>query len=510
MNNNQNPTHLPQQPLNIPPINPELSLEQQQQLQTQSQFQQKQSLIEKVNTTASGVFDYLKTKANTIPGKIPGNFIPKNLLSENLDPLTILTEISPENFYSVLEKNIKEIQCQKLLKTSLNDLTVLSYVTNPKQINNSLFSTSYVLYDVSTPQFNWLVNRRYSDFIWLRECLQSLFPADLMPCLPKKKIGNRRFEEDFLKKRTQGLQNFLNEIIKIEKYKSTEPLTIFLSCMDRNMFEQQMKRLSPKVLIHQTTPSLGSIEGKIKVLNLNQEFSSDTISYFNQISTYFTSQTDILNQINTSLKKYNNCMKDAYKHLEDVENNFSKLVDYIDKVNLSPKMSKTYEQYEVFFKNWKRIQLNQTCIIKDLVNKFFKNIKNKSEAFIEIIYKQQMLQDEYQTMRNKLFAKKELLWQQMDISKWDLNQLEPIDTTRLYRDKPYAQEKMCFKETLELDVKGDFLGYYYYKIHHILLELIKDFNFSYLENITDFTNQIQPTLTDGITVWSSIVSNIPK
>ena len=56
-----------------------------------------------------------------------------------------------------------------------------------EEINNSIFSQSYVLYDVSTPQFNWLVNRRYSDFIWLRDCLHSLFPCDILPLLPKKK-----------------------------------------------------------------------------------------------------------------------------------------------------------------------------------------------------------------------------------------------------------------------------------------------------------------------------------
>ena len=95
-----------------------------------------QSFLEKVNTTASGVFDFLKSKAPPIPNKI----IPKKLL-ENVDPLTIISEIKDENFRKIAEKSIKEINCLKLEKTKLNDLTIKVNVSNPKQINNnSLFS----------------------------------------------------------------------------------------------------------------------------------------------------------------------------------------------------------------------------------------------------------------------------------------------------------------------------------------------------------------------------------
>ena len=96
----------------------------------------------------------------------------------------------------------------------MNDLTIIVNILNPKQITNtSFFSKNYVLYEISTPQFNWVVNRRYSDFIWLRDCLKNFFPGDTLPFLPKKKIGKRNFEHDFINKRAQGLQNFMNEVI---------------------------------------------------------------------------------------------------------------------------------------------------------------------------------------------------------------------------------------------------------------------------------------------------------
>ena len=156
----------------------------------QPQNKSSQSFIEKVNSTASGVFDFLKSKAPPIPT----NIITKKLL-DNVDPLTIITEIKEENFKKILEKSIKEIDCLKLEKTKLNDLTIEVVVSNPKQItNNSFFSKNYVLYDISTPKLNWVVNRRYSDFIWLRDCLKYLFPGDILPILPKKKIGKRFYK----------------------------------------------------------------------------------------------------------------------------------------------------------------------------------------------------------------------------------------------------------------------------------------------------------------------------
>ena len=201
--------------------------------QIQSLNKSSQSFLEKVNSTASGVFDFLKSKAPPITS----NIIPKKLLA-NVDPLTIISEIKLENFDKIAQNSIKEIDCVKLEKTKLNDLTVIVNLSNPKQINNnSFFSKNYIVYDISTPQFNWIVNRRYSDFIWLRDCLKYQFPGDILPLLPKKKIGNRRFEQDFINKRAQGLQKFMNEIINNEKYKASEVLNIFLSINDRSLFE---------------------------------------------------------------------------------------------------------------------------------------------------------------------------------------------------------------------------------------------------------------------------------
>ena len=160
-----------------------------------------------------------------------------NLIKKE-DPLNIITDISPKFYEELIEKYKKEIQCQNLEKSKISDIEIKSIISNPRKINDSLLKNSYVIYDITTPKLNWFVNRRYSDFIWLREILMSLFPTILIPQLPKKKIGNRRFEDDFVQKRIKGLQNFLDEILKNEILKTSEPLITF-----NNFFIFRRKRL---------------------------------------------------------------------------------------------------------------------------------------------------------------------------------------------------------------------------------------------------------------------------
>ena len=474
--------------------------------QIQSLNKSSQSFLEKVNSTASGVFDFLKSKAPPITS----NIIPKKLLA-NVDPLTIISEIKLENFDKIAQNSIKEIDCVKLEKTKLNDLTVIVNLSNPKQINNnSFFSKNYIVYDISTPQFNWIVNRRYSDFIWLRDCLKYQFPGDILPLLPKKKIGNRRFEQDFINKRAQGLQKFMNEIINNEKYKASEVLNIFLSINDRTLFETQMKNITPKSLIRLNVQSIPNFEGKNKIIDINVNNESIIFSHFSSIANYLNGHNDFLENLHTNLRSYKKCMNEAYRILEEIENSFSKLSMMLTKVNISDKMNNVYHNYEIFFKNWKKIQFNQNLLIKDVVKNFYKDVKLKCDAIIENYEKVQTLQEEYLNNKNKLMAKKEMLWKQMDISKWDLGQGEVLDNQRLFSDKIYAQDKMCYKESFDLKIQNNLLGYYFYHTDINFKKLIKDLNTSFVSNIKEFSNQIYPSLSDGINVWSNLETNIKK
>ena len=451
--------------------------------------------------------------AQNIPSPQSPSFLQKmsetamNLIKKE-DPLNLIMDINPKFLDDLIKKSKKEIKSPILQKSKISNIEIKSIISNPRKINESLVKNSYLLYDITTPKMNWYVNRRYSDFLWLREILSSMFPTILLPQLPKKKIGNRRFENDFVEKRIKGLQDFLDEILKNEIIKTAEPLISFLSLTERGFFEQQMKLLTPKILNIDNIGSIGSFEGKIEVADMEDEQYNNNKNYFNSVETFFNLSAEEIKNIKSNLKEYNINMILASQNLEQVENGFSRLNQFYNKANLAKDICNVFEQYQIFFKNWKRLQINQTEIIRKKLNNYFNYIRNKGNSLVELIKKQNELQSDYNKMKENLFNKKENLWKKMEINKWEMNQMTQIDSVLLFRDKNYAFSKMCFQETMNLNNKGDLLGYYY--INNILniKNVLANIEKYSVDNLVDFSKEIEPTVTDVVNVWSNLASNL--
>ena len=451
--------------------------------------------------------------AQNIPSPQSPSFLQKmsetamNLIKKE-DPLNLIMDINPTFLDDLITKSKKEIKSPILQKSKISNIEIKSIISNPRKINESLVKNSYLLYDITTPKMNWYVNRRYSDFLWLREILSSMFPTILLPQLPKKKIGNRRFENDFVEKRIKGLQDFLDEILKNEIIKTAEPLISFLSLTERGFFEQQMKILTPKILNIDNIGSIGSFEGKIEVADMEDEQYNNNKNYFNSVETFFNLSAEEIKNIKSNLKEYNINMILASQNLEQVENGFSRLNQFYNKANLAKDICNVFEQYQIFFKNWKRLQINQTEIIRKKLNNYFNYIRNKGNSLVELIKKQNELQSDYNKMKENLLNKKENLWKKMEINKWEMNQMTQIDSVLLFRDKNYAFSKMCFQETMNLNNKGDLLGYYY--INNILniKNVLANIEKYSVDNLVDFSKEIEPTVTDVVNVWSNLASNL--
>ena len=429
-----------------------------------------------------------------------------NLIKKE-DPLNLITDINPKFYEEIIEKSKKEIQCQTLQKNDMSDIEIKSIISNPRKVSDSLLKNSYLIYDITTPKLNWFVNRRYSDFVWLREILISLFPTVLIPQLPKKKIGNRRFEEDFVEKRLKGLQNFLDEVLKNEILKTAEPLKTFLSLTERGFFEQQMKVLTPKNILIDSILGIKSFSGKIQVADLETEQLNNSKTYFASVENFFNTQEEELKNIKYNLNEYNLHMVEVCKHLEQMENGFGRLSQYYSKANLEKDICNVLEQYQIFFKNWKRVQINQTSIIRNKLLEYFKYIKNKGLSLIELLKKQNEIQNEYNKIKDDLINKKESYWKKMDITKWEMNPMAQIDSAQLFRDKNYAFSKMCFQETLIVNNKGDLLGYYYRNNVLNIKDVINNITKFSVDNLKGFSKEIEPTVTDVLNVWSNLESS---
>lgn len=73
-------------------------------------------------------------------------------------------------------------------------------------------------YEVASSRRGTKVIRRYSDFVWLLDCLHKRYPFRQLPLLPPKRVainGNHlAAEANFLEKRRRGLSRFSNALVR--------------------------------------------------------------------------------------------------------------------------------------------------------------------------------------------------------------------------------------------------------------------------------------------------------
>jgi hypothetical protein len=405
-----------------------------------------------------------------------------------------------ENTQIIIPNEITEINCKKLEKNILNDKQVIIEIKNPKVITGSYFQVNYIQYEVYTNITNWLVYRRYSDFEWLRYNLRKLYPKYFCPPIPNKKIGSRRFENDFVEKRMKFLNKFINSVCENEIFKTSEPLIAFLSLQDRTQFEEKMKE------INSFTPSnfvedVKNFDGIVKLIEDNNN------QYYKNISNYFKLQSQVLDRLNYNLKQYYYNISAACMNLDEVYNDFNNLFNLNKRINMKEEIIKTYEKLGVFFKNWKKIIFNQNEIIKDNIKNFFKYVKMEGKSYSELIASRDEIKNKFIYENNRLNQKKDKLFVTMDITKWEITEdIEKIDRILLMNDKNYAYSKMCTHETLIFENLRKQFCYANRNNIDELRKLTNKYCESFMKNLEEFSDKLYPTLGDSLNIWSIIAS----
>ena len=406
----------------------------------------------------------------------------------------------PKNKYS---KNIysKEINCKKLVKTKLNDKLIKVKIKNPKLSNKNIWEKSYITYEIITEEMKWLVYRRYSDFDILRQILIKHFPNILIPPLPGKKLGNRRFDQDYIQKRMYFLQLFIDNIMINETLKTSEVIIAFLSFEDRNKYDNKIKEMisfNPS----QYVEDIRTLNGKLFLYD-NESVDYDT--YFKTLYCYFQLQSQIYNKINYNLKNFYVNISAACKNLNAIEKDFELLTKLNQKICMKDEIVKSFEELSIFIKNWKRNLFNQNEIIKSRIKDFFKYQKMENLIFADLIVNRNIKKSIYILERNKLMEKKEKLYLLKDINKWEIQRsYDPIDEERLLKDKNYAMENICTKETLHLENLHKQLSYSNQMIEDELNRIINLNCEKFIDNLKQFSEEIYPTLTDSISIWTTL------
>ncbi|KAF5024743.1 hypothetical protein F66182_3175 [Fusarium sp. NRRL 66182] len=88
-------------------------------------------------------------------------------------------------------------------------------------------------YEVSSLRRGSKVIRRYSDFVWLLDCLHKRYPFRILPLLPPKRVGvnGSHLSNDgaFIEKRRRGLSRFLNALVRHPILSQEQLVVMFLT-----------------------------------------------------------------------------------------------------------------------------------------------------------------------------------------------------------------------------------------------------------------------------------------
>ena len=405
-----------------------------------------------------------------------------------------------EKFNADETKNFKEktMDCRKLDKTELSEKNISIEVKNPTEKAGGMFSKSFILYDVVTTPMNWSVQRRFSDFDSLRQIIVKYYPSYLVPPLPSKKMGNRRFDLDFIMKRMKFLNLFINNLVKREEFKSSEILIAFLSYTDRGKFEAKLREYQTQVP-SSYVEDYKNLEGKVIISH-----DEGNEKYFNNISKYFRLQRQIFQKLNHGLKGFYNSLTSACESLQEVNKYFEIMHVLNTRVLMKQTITKSFEELAFFFDNWKKVLIKQKELVKNHMKDFYKYVKLEGIAYEELIDRRTELKNKYTSEVAKITAKKEKLFAIGDVSKFELGDERGIDKERLTKDKPYAFEKMCRNDNLALEKLYNQLGYANKMNMLELKRLIKDYCVRYVENIKNFDTDFYPSINDLIGIWSNL------
>ncbi|KAI9159042.1 Sorting nexin mvp-1 [Paramyrothecium foliicola] len=96
-----------------------------------------------------------------------------------------------------------------------------------------MFMFQHHNYEVASQRRGSRVIRRYSDFVWLLDCLQKRYPFRSLPLLPPKRMavnGNHLSNDGaFIEKRRRGLARFLNAVVRHPILNQEQLVVMFLT-----------------------------------------------------------------------------------------------------------------------------------------------------------------------------------------------------------------------------------------------------------------------------------------
>lgn len=324
---------------------------------------------------------------------------------------------------------LTELACEKSVRTS---------IVSTRIVKGGFFTPDYLSYTVVTKPVGYKVERRFNDFFWLRERLLQDYPGQFIPPIAKK-TGGRSFEESFLKRRQDTLQQFLDCISDHEELRSSMAFSSFAK-FDGETFTTQKESLEKMAgkatkLTGGFTRKLFEGQQRLRVADLNTKSGEARCRIDHNTNKYAEYSEKLVKVVHENYVKLRGLSEELIKDFEKTADTLSRVSAHL------ASMSKIHVEFNDVFQEgkWEGPRKVYDCLGTAL-GKWGESFKKTSKIFrtniirsIKYSRKECDILEAYLKYRHDasneaylaaqaLDSRKDILFATGDISKWELNQ----------------------------------------------------------------------------------------
>ena len=169
----------------------------------------------------------------------------QNIKTENNENPENNTDIQNNNtnnfvFHSSVETGDYMGKCQASEITSFSNINNIRVkLSSPKKIEGKMFKKAFISYNVNTEPFNFQMQKRYSDFLWLKNILSLVYVNCVIPPLCKKNFTDR-FTDYLIEKRMRSIEKFMDGILEHPLMRNSEIVKDFLSLTNPKEYNRKI------------------------------------------------------------------------------------------------------------------------------------------------------------------------------------------------------------------------------------------------------------------------------
>ena len=384
------------------------------------------------------------------------------------------------NYNNSSNLNIEEINCLEPDHSPFEEFNKIRIIVNPpkKEYESTglkgffIKSIYYSFLLENIPNKKNKIKRRYTDFEWLRKTLYRLFPGNYIPPLPKKSLNINKPEK--VDKYQKYVQYFVDGLMEDKLFKNSSIIYLFFTT------EQERELIS----------LMEKYDKVQKPRNLEYYYSREEKELLD-IKVDISKNNKIFGELNVALKSLEKEMKQVCDRMTEISNLFKKLYDM--SINNSEKLGicKYYSDLSLFFKEYGNNEFQQMKNISEELKFHLKYLNLHYTVSIDELYNTFKFQhDLYFQVAENLKQKKETLYKNMDIEKWELN---PEDRNIDYNDKNLIMKKMLPSDTKIVNDIKKYLIYYATQLNNENLrikDVLENKNNTNFKKLKDKSKQI--------------------